>query len=190
VAANRADGATWVHSYVWTDKRNTYCMHIGHCMDDGPSAEAVRTVVSGTVWRSTRSERSAWSIPASTVERDAGSMSPERALSGVLRPQAAIRLPDREILERDLLLEALDDALAGAGRGHGRLVLVRRAAGIGQTTLVREFTSRPADAVGHLRSPIASREAHPLTGRARDGRLSVVRCVSRNWRIKLLEWSI
>jgi len=65
----------------------------------------------------------------------------ESALSWMREPPGAIRLADMEILERDLLLEELDNALADAGRGHGRLVLVRGEAGIGKTTLVREFTA-------------------------------------------------
>lgn len=46
-----------------------------------------------------------------------------------------------EILERDLLLQQLDDLLGGAARGEGRVVLIRGEAGIGKTTLVRQFTS-------------------------------------------------
>lgn len=46
-----------------------------------------------------------------------------------------------EVLERGPLLEQLDDLLAEAAQGHGRLVVVRGEAGIGKTTLVREFTA-------------------------------------------------
>jgi hypothetical protein len=38
VDANRAEGVTWVHSYVSTDKHKTYCVY------DGPSPEAIRAV--------------------------------------------------------------------------------------------------------------------------------------------------
>lgn len=38
VAGNNAqDGVTWVHSYVTSDKRKTFCIY------DGPSPEAVRS---------------------------------------------------------------------------------------------------------------------------------------------------
>ena len=46
-----------------------------------------------------------------------------------------------EVLERDALLAQLDGLLGQAARGSGRLVLIRGEAGIGKTTLVREFTS-------------------------------------------------
>lgn len=46
-----------------------------------------------------------------------------------------------EVLERGPLLEQLDDLLAEAAQGHGRLVVIRGEAGIGKTTLVREFTA-------------------------------------------------
>jgi hypothetical protein len=36
VDANAAEGVTWVHSYVTTDKRTTFCVY------DGPSPEAIR----------------------------------------------------------------------------------------------------------------------------------------------------
>lgn len=38
VARNAENGVTWVHSYVSTDKRHTYCIY------DGPNPEAIRTV--------------------------------------------------------------------------------------------------------------------------------------------------
>jgi hypothetical protein len=38
VEANSAEGVTWVHSYVTTDKHKTYCIY------DGPSPEAIRQV--------------------------------------------------------------------------------------------------------------------------------------------------
>ncbi len=55
--------------------------------------------------------------------------------------EGGIRCSDMEILERDTLLGQLDSLLADAGRGQGRLVLVRGEAGIGKTTLVRQFTA-------------------------------------------------
>lgn len=37
VVANNADnGVTWIHSYVTSDKKKTYCIY------DGPSPEAIR----------------------------------------------------------------------------------------------------------------------------------------------------
>jgi hypothetical protein len=36
VDTNAAEGVTWVHSYVTTDKRTTFCVY------DGPSPEAIR----------------------------------------------------------------------------------------------------------------------------------------------------
>jgi hypothetical protein len=33
---NAADGVTWIHSYVTTDRRKTFCIY------DGPTPEAVR----------------------------------------------------------------------------------------------------------------------------------------------------
>jgi Protein of unknown function (DUF4242) len=36
VDGNAAEGVTWVHSYVTTDKRTTFCVY------DGPSPEAIR----------------------------------------------------------------------------------------------------------------------------------------------------
>jgi hypothetical protein len=38
VDVNHAQGVTWVHSYVSTDKRKTYCIY------DGPAPEAIRAV--------------------------------------------------------------------------------------------------------------------------------------------------
>ena len=38
VDANSREGVTWVHSYVSTDKRRTYCIY------DGPSPEAIQAV--------------------------------------------------------------------------------------------------------------------------------------------------
>jgi len=35
---NLADGVTWVHSYVSSDKKKTYCIY------DGPNPEAIRRV--------------------------------------------------------------------------------------------------------------------------------------------------
>lgn len=42
VDANAADGVTWVHSYVSSDKRKTYCIY------DGPTPEAIRSAASAT----------------------------------------------------------------------------------------------------------------------------------------------
>ena len=39
-AANEDDGVTWIHSYVTSDKRTTYCIY------DGPSPEAIRHAAS------------------------------------------------------------------------------------------------------------------------------------------------
>ena len=36
VAANALDGVTWVHSYVSTDKKKTFCVY------DAPTPEAIR----------------------------------------------------------------------------------------------------------------------------------------------------
>ena len=36
VDTNATEGVTWVHSYVTTDKRTTFCVY------DGPSPEAIR----------------------------------------------------------------------------------------------------------------------------------------------------
>jgi hypothetical protein len=38
IETNLADGVTWVHSYVSTDKKKTYCIY------DGPNPEAIRRV--------------------------------------------------------------------------------------------------------------------------------------------------
>ncbi len=38
VGANAREGVTWVHSYVSTDKRKTYCVY------DAPTPEAIRRV--------------------------------------------------------------------------------------------------------------------------------------------------
>ena len=37
VDANALDGVSWVHSYVSTDNKKTYCVY------DAPTAEAIRT---------------------------------------------------------------------------------------------------------------------------------------------------
>ncbi|MBE0611339.1 MAG: AAA family ATPase [Dehalococcoidia bacterium] len=47
-----------------------------------------------------------------------------------------------ELLERDGLLRDLDDRLAEAAAGNGRMVLVAGEAGIGKTSLVRAFAER------------------------------------------------
>lgn len=61
--------------------------------------------------------------------------------SRVPAPEYGIPSSDMEIVERDTLLDQLDRLLADAARGQGRLVLVRGEAGIGKTTLVRQFTA-------------------------------------------------
>ena len=38
VGNNAQDGVTWVHSYVTTDKKKTFCIY------DGPTPEAIRKV--------------------------------------------------------------------------------------------------------------------------------------------------
>jgi hypothetical protein len=42
VETNAGEGVTWVHSYVTTDKRMTFCIY------DGPSPEAIRTAAERT----------------------------------------------------------------------------------------------------------------------------------------------
>jgi Protein of unknown function (DUF4242) len=37
VDGNATEGVTWIHSYVTTDKRTTFCVY------DGPNPEAIRT---------------------------------------------------------------------------------------------------------------------------------------------------
>ena len=51
-----------------------------------------------------------------------------------------------ELLERDTYLVALDEYVASAADGHGRLVLLSGDAGIGKTTLVDAFRDRHPDA--------------------------------------------
>ena len=65
----------------------------------------------------------------------------ESSVAGAPHGPGALRSWDMEVLERGQLLDQLDNLLAEAGRGQGRLVLVRGEAGIGKTTLVREFTA-------------------------------------------------
>ncbi len=38
VAANAADGVTWIHSYVTPDRKRSFCVY------DGPTPEAIRRV--------------------------------------------------------------------------------------------------------------------------------------------------
>jgi hypothetical protein len=38
IANNAQQGVTWLHSYVTTDKKKTFCLY------DGPSPEAIRKV--------------------------------------------------------------------------------------------------------------------------------------------------
>ena len=38
ISNNAQDGVTWLHSYVTTDKKKTFCIY------DGPSPEAIRKV--------------------------------------------------------------------------------------------------------------------------------------------------
>ena len=40
IGNNAEDGVTWVHSYVTSDKRKTFCIY------DGPSPEAIRHAAS------------------------------------------------------------------------------------------------------------------------------------------------
>ena len=54
------------------------------------------------------------------------------------------------MLERDKDLEVLASALAGIASSGGKVVLVRGEAGIGKTTLVREFFERHGDGVTFL----------------------------------------
>jgi hypothetical protein len=42
VDANLIDGVTWVHSYVSTDKKKSYCIY------DGPNPEAIRRAAGKT----------------------------------------------------------------------------------------------------------------------------------------------
>ncbi|GAA4677272.1 AAA family ATPase [Pseudonocardia yuanmonensis] len=69
----------------------------------------------------------------------------------------------RELLERDAALAALRTALADAGRGEGRVVLVGGEAGIGKTSLVRAFAGE-ATASGTVRVLRGSCD-HLLTAR-------------------------
>lgn len=41
IGKNAAEGVTWVHSYVTTDKRTSFCVY------DGPDPDAVRRAASG-----------------------------------------------------------------------------------------------------------------------------------------------
>jgi DNA-binding CsgD family transcriptional regulator/tetratricopeptide (TPR) repeat protein len=59
-------------------------------------------------------------------------------LSRIDRVTVSVPAPPK-LLERDELLAALRGALADAGGGRGRLVLVAGEAGIGKTAVVREF---------------------------------------------------
>jgi DNA-binding CsgD family transcriptional regulator/tetratricopeptide (TPR) repeat protein len=51
------------------------------------------------------------------------------------------------LLERDSVLETLDDLLGDAGWRHGRLVLLRGEAGVGKTAVVDAFTAGRSDLV-------------------------------------------
>jgi DNA-binding CsgD family transcriptional regulator/tetratricopeptide (TPR) repeat protein len=63
-------------------------------------------------------------------------------------PRAAvIGRRGRVLLERDAALDTLDAAVRRAAGGHGSAVLVTGEAGIGKTTLVREFIERTAGRV-------------------------------------------
>src|SRR4051794_13947024 len=57
---------------------------------------------------------------------------------------AALDAAGVDLLERDEELAILEEALAAARRGEGRLVLVAGDAGIGKRALVRAFSSRCA----------------------------------------------
>jgi ATP/maltotriose-dependent transcriptional regulator MalT len=52
-----------------------------------------------------------------------------------------------KLFERDLPLHALEEALEAVQAGEGRIALVSGEAGIGKTTLVEHFASRPAGSV-------------------------------------------
>jgi hypothetical protein len=41
IEVNATKGVTWVHSYVSTDKRRTFCVY------DGPSPEAIQSAAAG-----------------------------------------------------------------------------------------------------------------------------------------------
>ena len=60
------------------------------------------------------------------------------------------------LLERDREVELLADLLAGVGSSGGKVVLIRGEAGIGKTSLVKEFVERHCD------------EAHVLSGSCDD----------------------
>lgn len=49
------------------------------------------------------------------------------------------------LLERDAALAGVEDALAEAAAGRGRVVVVRGEAGLGKTVLVREAVERTGD---------------------------------------------
>ena len=55
---------------------------------------------------------------------------------------AAANVDAADLLEREHELETLASALADAGRGQGRLLLLRGEAGVGKTALVRRFCER------------------------------------------------
>jgi ATP/maltotriose-dependent transcriptional regulator MalT len=52
-----------------------------------------------------------------------------------------------ELFEREIPLQALEEALEAIRKGEGRIVLVSGEAGIGKTTLVEHFTAQPAEHV-------------------------------------------
>jgi DNA-binding CsgD family transcriptional regulator/tetratricopeptide (TPR) repeat protein len=58
------------------------------------------------------------------------------------RSSAVLGGRGRVLLERDAALDVLAGAVAAAGAGHGSAVLVTGEAGIGKTSLVREFVER------------------------------------------------
>lgn len=77
-----------------------------------------------------------------------------------------------ELLERDTELAMLEAALETAASDHGRLVLVRGEAGIGKTSLVREFLTRVGDEadvlLGTCDDLLTSRPLGPIHDMARE----------------------
>jgi predicted ATPase len=70
-----------------------------------------------------------------------------------------------DVLEREAVLASLDDELSESLADRGRTVLVTGEAGIGKSTVVREFLSAHADvrtAVGHCDPVAAARSLGPI----------------------------
>lgn len=55
-----------------------------------------------------------------------------------------------ELVERDLVLDELSDALAAASRGHGRMVLLEGDAGVGKTAVAAAVAARASSGVQRL----------------------------------------